>query len=277
MTFGRRLAGCIASSVAGARWDSGVESGSEVGPEFDGLLAKGIAHATTREEAAARLVRALRGAQVQGLECNRDALVAILESVPFLHAGDVSTDFLARHPELLEAARRTMSSRYTRWRRSWWRASVGTRRGECCASYRRGGATCRVGEPEPAPAASAVGDDWVDLEVDGVQARFEVHAADGAYYVNGLGWQTRHTSAPRFGSRDAEPSAREPTAPLPGTVVAVLVAPGERVHAGQSLVVLDAMKIEHHVAAETDGEVVDVRVHPGQRVDAHEVLVVLGP
>src|SRR5262249_26196243 len=83
----------------GVRWDSGVESGSEVSPHFDGLLAKAIAHAPTRNEAVAKVARALRGLHVHGPETNRDMLVAVLESDAF-GCADTSIEFLERHPEL---------------------------------------------------------------------------------------------------------------------------------------------------------------------------------
>jgi len=262
-------------SVDGARWDTGVESGSEIGPEFDGLLAKGVAHAATREEATARLARALRRAQVHGVASNRDALVAILESDAFA-AADLSTDFLARQPELLQARAPDDVVRVHALA-----AKLFARKGRQAA--RRvwrfvppGWRNLSTDEPAAEPV-STIGAGWIDLEHEAVQARFVVHELDTVTYVNGLGWQTRHAHTPRFASAEVSATARGTTAPLPGTVRAVLVSAGERVSAGQSLVVLDAMKIEHHIAAEADGEVVDVRVQPGERVDAHQVLVVLGP
>ena len=78
-----------------ARFDSGVESGTEVSPEFDPMIAKVIAHAPTRREAAARLARALERTSLQGLRHNRDFLVATLREPAFL-AGDTTTDFIER-------------------------------------------------------------------------------------------------------------------------------------------------------------------------------------
>ena len=62
---------------------------------------------------------------------------------------------------------------------------------------------------------------------------------------------------------------------MPGTVTVVEVAPGDRVIAGQTLVVLEAMKMEHRITADADGVVTDVLVSPGQSVDAHQVVAVL--
>ena len=84
------------STTAEARFDSGIETGSLVGIEFDPLLAKVIVHAPTRSEAALRLARVLETTRVQGLVTNRDFLVATLRTPEFL-AGDTTTDFAPRY------------------------------------------------------------------------------------------------------------------------------------------------------------------------------------
>jgi propionyl-CoA carboxylase alpha chain len=78
------------------RWDSGVEVGSEVGVSFDPMLAKVIAHGSTRAEAAARLALALERFHVGGVRTNRDFLAAVLRHEAFI-AGDTTTDFIERH------------------------------------------------------------------------------------------------------------------------------------------------------------------------------------
>jgi len=91
-----RLALWEPPAVTGVRWDSGVESGSEVGVHYDPLLAKVIAHGRTRDEAAARLAAALRGLAVGGVVTNRDFLVAVLDHAAF-RAGTIDTHFIDRH------------------------------------------------------------------------------------------------------------------------------------------------------------------------------------
>jgi propionyl-CoA carboxylase alpha chain len=77
------------------RFDSGIESGSEIGIEFDPMIAKVIVHAPTRREAALRLARVLETTRIQGITHNRDFLVAILRTAQFL-SGDTTTDFIER-------------------------------------------------------------------------------------------------------------------------------------------------------------------------------------
>ena len=83
------------AAEGGARFDSGVESGSVISTDFDPMIAKVIVHAPSRREAAARLARVLEATRVQGLKTNRDFLVACLRHQAFL-AGDTTTDFIER-------------------------------------------------------------------------------------------------------------------------------------------------------------------------------------
>jgi acetyl/propionyl-CoA carboxylase alpha subunit len=79
------------------RYDDGVVTGSDVSPYYDPMLAKVIAHAPTRREAAGRLSRSLREMQIHGVTTNRDYLVDVLRDDDFL-AGDTHTDFVTEHP-----------------------------------------------------------------------------------------------------------------------------------------------------------------------------------
>jgi propionyl-CoA carboxylase alpha chain len=277
------------------RWDSGVDSGSEISPLFEGLLAKAVAHAATREEASARLGRGLRGLAVHGVQTNRDALVAVLESATF-GAAELATDFLARQPDLLTvgpppdivrvhalAAALVLRERRLRARQTLrfvppgWRNTPVAPPDLQLGGHRISPESGCVDGVEVASRVHGVADERIDLEVDGVLGRYTVYSYGTEHYVNGRGWQTRLDDAPRFAETTDTAAATGPTAPLPGTVVAVLVEPGDRVRGGQPLVILDAMKIEHAVAASADGTVSEVRVKAGQRVDAHDVLIVLGP
>jgi biotin carboxyl carrier protein len=78
---------------------------------------------------------------------------------------------------------------------------------------------------------------------------------------------------PRFADSGGHSDAGGPSTPVPGTVTQVRVAVGDTVTAGEILVVLEAMKMEHTITADVDGEVTAVHVRPGQSVDAHQVLV----
>jgi propionyl-CoA carboxylase alpha chain len=261
----------------GVRWDSGVESRVEMSPEFDGLLAKAIAHGGNRAQACSLLVRALRALHVHGVETNRDALVAMLESEAF-GAAALSTDFLERHAELLTPClpkdvqtRHALAAELVLRHRRHARARV-------LRFVPPGWRNVSSPEADAPYTVSSISDEHVDLQVDGIQQRYWVHSYGCDHYVNTVNNQTRLRIPPRFGdAAEGAAAAAGPTAPVPGMVRAVLVQPGERVRPGQTLVVLDAMKIEHHVTADAEAQVAEVRVEPGEKVDAHQVLVVLEP
>ena len=112
------------------------------------------------------------------------------------------------------------------------------------------------------------------VEVDGVLTPVTVAGHDrGTVTVHG------HTLAfevlPRFDENAHAGEAGGPTTPVPGTVTDVRVAEGDEVTAGQILVVLEAMKMEHTITADSDGFVTAVHVRPGQAVDAHQIVVVI--
>jgi propionyl-CoA carboxylase alpha chain len=98
---------------------------------------------------------------------------------------------------------------------------------------------------------------------------------DGSVWINDPAAQSGWRPEPRLPDPELTAAAAGPVAEVPGTVAAVLVAPGDRVTAGQKLVVLEAMKMEHPATAAADGVVAQVHVEPGQYVDAHTVLVTL--
>ena len=112
----------------------------------------------------------------------------------------------------------------------------------------------------------------------GVRRSFSVRAvadADDGWqvWVDDTADHTMWVVPARFHERELAAGAAGPSAPVPGTVTAVLVAVGDTVAAGDPLVVLEAMKMEHRVVADVDGEVADVTVKVGDSVDAHHVVV----
>jgi acetyl/propionyl-CoA carboxylase alpha subunit len=269
------------------------------------MLAKVIAVAPTRGEAAARLAAALAGARLHGVTTNRDLLVGVLRSPDFL-AGATDTAFLERHPPAeLEAARRTPAGERAsaaaaalamaaaarrdavvlRTLPSGWRnnpsgpqeAAFSGRDGRVDVAYRwtPGGIELAVGrEPLAARVWSATPEE-VDLELDGVRRRFAVHLADGTAHVDGPLGAFSLPVLERLPVPVPEVAAGSLVAALPGTVVRVAAEPGAAVSAGQVLVVLEAMKMEHAVAAPADGRVAEVRVAVGQVVDTGAVLAVV--
>ena len=273
----------------GVRVDAGVVDGDAVSAHYDPLLAKVVAHGPSRAAAARKLAAALAGASLHGLVTNRDLLVRVLRSDGF--AAGPHTGFLDEQPALLAplagpaevataalvaalagSARRRASAPVQRSVPAGWRnnpsqpatATYAGPDGDVAVSYR----------PAPVTVVSAT-PDTVVLVADGVRVAYRVHTVGPMSYVDGPGW------AVALGEVDPlpEPVAALPagslTASMPGQVVAVRVAKGDRVNAGQQLLALEAMKMEHPVLAPTDGVLAELRVTTGSQVDAGDVLAVI--
>jgi propionyl-CoA carboxylase alpha chain len=274
----------------GIRLDAGVEDGSEVGVHYDPMLAKVIAWAPTRAEAARLLAGTLLRARIHGVSTNRDLLVRILRDPEFL-AGDTDTGFLDRHPTLAEplvstvdtyplaAALAGAASRAGRfpsgWRNLPAHPQVVSYTGGVEVSYRFD-RTGTLTEPENVTLLDAT-PDRVSLAVDGVRSEYAVHRVGDVSYVDGPDGAVALTELPRFPLPEAETPQGSLVAPLPAVVGRVGVSPGATVSAGELLLTLEAMKLEHPVLAPYAGTVATVAVREGQQVDAGTVLATVTP
>jgi propionyl-CoA carboxylase alpha chain len=325
----------------GIRVDAGYASGSVVGPHYDALLAKVIAHGRTRADAARRLARALAGARLHGVTTNRSLLLGILSEPEFL-AGRTDTGYLTRHdPAALgrpaaavtnrhaaaaalagqaahRAAARVLRSLPSGWRNvpsAPQRVSYAADDEPYAVSYRlhnpgsepgsgsgsgsesgsepgsgsgstSGAGTGAVAElavnGEPLGAqivVYAASPDTVDLEVDGTRRAYSVHrVTQGSHtsvFVDGPDGSSSLTEVPRFAGPTAADRGGSLLAPMPGLVVRVLAEAGAAVTAGQPLVVLEAMKMEHEVTAPADGILTELRAAAGQQVEAGQVLALV--
>lgn len=288
------------------RVESGIEAGANVPLEFDPLLAKLIAHAPTRQEAALRLASALERLRVHGVNTNRDLLVAILRHEAFL-AGDTTTGFIDRYSparrrdvpaaELaraaLAAALAAQQTRRTEARvlatiPSGWRNNPSAmqevryrhRDQEVTVRYlrdRRGSFSYQVEDLSGVALILEWGSGRISLEIDGLRQAFTVTSDGPRHWVQTPAGEVELTEVPRFPERARETVLGGHTAPMPGKVLAVNVEPGQHVTAGQVLVVLEAMKMEHLISCTQDGLVREVRVTPGAQVEAGQVLVVVEP
>ena len=289
-------------TMPGLRVDAGVTDGSVVSPHYDPMLAKVIAHAPTRADAARTLARALAQAGLHGVTTNRDLLVGILRDEEFL-AGGTDTGFLGRHPELVtpdhdagdrvRAVAAALAGQALRRKEapvlgglpSGWRNvggppqavayAVGERTLDVTYAFRRSGLEVAVdGEPLELTLVAA-SPEQVTLEVDGVRRTHRVHRAGGHTFVDSPDGSSSFVDVPRFADPNAVAHAGSMLAPMPGTVVRVLAATGDSVTAGAALVVLEAMKMEHTVAAPVDGVVTSVDVAPGDQVETRQILAVV--
>ncbi|MFC4048214.1 acetyl/propionyl/methylcrotonyl-CoA carboxylase subunit alpha [Actinomadura syzygii] len=290
----------------GLRLDSGVESGSEVGVHYDPMLAKVIAWAPTRAAAARRLAAGLRGARVHGVTTNRDLLVRVLEEPGFLD-GDTDTGYLDRvgldvlaapladgaavelsalAAALAQAAADRASAAVLGGLPSGWRnvrsqpqrRTFHTPAGTVDVDYHlhRGRL---VSDFCPGTELVSATPERVVLERDGLRETFTITTAGGdEVYVDSRLGPVALTAVPRFTDPSARIAPGALLAPMPGTVVRVETEPGADVAEGRTLVVLEAMKMEHRVTAPAAGTVAELNVTAGQQVESGAVLAVLtGP
>jgi propionyl-CoA carboxylase alpha chain len=282
----------------GVRVDSGFESGNEVSTHYDAMLAKVIAWAPSRREAARRLADALGRARVHGVVTNRDLLVAILRDDTFL-SGRVSTDFFDRtsvveatagidpDPHLLLAAAVALAERDRTRRRVQQGVPVGWRNvvsqpqrtvlaaGETEHVVEWRGGRDGYASTDPDVRVRAASPTEVVLEVGSVSARFLVALGPGdAVAVDGPMGSVQLRAVPRFVDPADVVAQGSLLAPMPGTVIGVPVEDGAAVTAGQPVLVLEAMKMQHTISAPTDGVVSDL-VAVGRQVAAGDVLAVV--
>jgi propionyl-CoA carboxylase alpha chain len=129
--------------------------------------------------------------------------------------------------------------------------------------------------PHPGVVLHATNADAVDLETAGVRRRVRLHRVDDTFYVDSPLGSSTLRMLDRFPAPVGGNATGSLHAPLPGTVTRMLVREGDRVHAGQPLLALEAMKMEHTIVAAHDGIVTEVHVTVGTQVEPTTVLLVV--
>ena len=262
----------------GVRLDTGVEAGSVVSVYYDSMLAKIIVWGADRGAAIARMRETLRAATVGGIATNLPLLRAIVDDAAFA-AGDTTTRFLEERAPSFALGRSKLAEPVKRRV-----AAAILARG---AGWRLGGVGVPIAFIVDGTAvnahADAGGTAW-RLSGD-LNGEIEPDAAGASYDANGgsvtIDGALVRWSVPPPPSADAEHAAHagasgDVTAPMPGKIVSVAVAPGAAVEQHALLVVLEAMKMEHRIEAPVAGIVREVRIAPGELVVGGATLVTIG-
>lgn len=290
-----------ASSTPGVRWECGVDENSTVTTEFDPLLAKVIAYAPTREEAASVLALALERLHLGGVTTNRDFLVATLRHPGFL-SGDTTTDFIDRYqPDLelildsdelfwaitagalwLQGENRANATVLSQVPSGWRNARLPPQQtvlgwGDqvLTITYRTSRDGSFVVGSEGRARIHGWGETFIDVEINGRRARQRVTRSKDHLHVQCVRGTATFVIVPRFVVPGVEVAAGGLTAPMPGAIIDVRVALGQHVTAGETLVVMEAMKMEHVISAPMTGTVTAIFVTTGQQVDNGAVLLTL--
>ena len=282
------------------RWDSGVEQGYKVGTDFDPMLSKVIAWAPNRIDAINKLARGLEKAHFGGVKTNRDFLISCLRNESFIN-GNTTTDFIEREKpnseqvlsenQIFNASAAIalwiamgnrasdevtdfMPSNWTNGRMPHQRIKLMILKNEIEIKYqlkRSGlfevmGTNCKI---------HAVDESGIDVEVGSHRFFAQVTRADDQILINMPFGDLDAVIVPRF----IEPGNEVPegglVAPMPGKVIEVRVKKGDKVKAGDTLIIIEAMKMEHSIKATENGKVAKLMVSLNQQVDNGATLLVL--
>ena len=267
------------------RFDHALEEGAEVTPHYDAMLGKLIVHAPTRAEAIAALVRALHSTRVLGLPTNRAFLAACLQH-PVFASGHALVPFLAEHAQELQ---QLLSNNELS-------AHIPSALSAIFASNPISDLPCSMARPlrlrhqgeVHSIAVRELGGGRLQVEQAGAESVTLQLPQRGVYSV-AVGprrwhWQTGGVDG---WVEDAswEPAARagaaggatELRAPFNGKVVALPVAAGQALAAGDTVVVIESMKLEHSLASPAAATVAELLVAPGQQVSPGQVLARFAP
>jgi 3-methylcrotonyl-CoA carboxylase alpha subunit len=285
----------------GIRVDTGYSEGDRVSEFYDPMLAKIITHAPTRELAINNLGHAVSSVQSWPVRTNAGFLARCLAS-PDFHRGEVNTGFIDAHEELLHGSQQNpayqaaitalvahIASRDVN-PNSPWQMQDGWRLNQLphlVRSYAEGGRTFRVhmqplGENSWRLACDDIvieahqvhpDGNGVSFEIDGAVHRAQNMPFDGGQvtFDNGEAWWLGLPN-PDAAAMDADASTVI-VAPMPGKVLEVLAKAGAPASKGEALVVLEAMKMEHALSAQTDTVIAEILVKPGAQVSEGDVLV----
>ena len=284
-----------------ARWDTGIEQGSVVGTDFDPMLAKVITKGKTRVDAANKLALALESLHIGGVTTNRDFLVASLRSEDFLN-GKTTSDFIEKtnpqravilEGESLENALSAASLWIqgqnrenaailreipTGWRNSrlpGQKITFNYLDQDIEITYRsnrdgsftvNNGTTAKIIEWTPS---------GIDIEVNNSRFFSKITRDSDSIVVHGPWGDALFKILPRFTLPGSEQQAGGLVAPMPGKVIDLKVKVGSKVKKGDTLVILEAMKMEHQVKASEDGKVTKVLIKKDDQLENGALLMVV--
>ena len=285
----------------GARWDSGVESGSVIGTSFDPMLAKVITHAKTRSDAALKLAKTLESSHIGGVITNRDYLVSILRSEDFLQ-GNTTTDFVDRveltktqnlnHDQIIHAAMiasvwlqevnrfndLTLGHLPSGWTNG--RLPKNSQKflylnEEVSISYKLSRDNIFCLNDSFSAYVHDCYQDGIDIEINNRRNFSMITSSKNQIIVNMPFGDVNLELIPKFHIPEEKIVEGSLVAPMPGKVIDLKVKKGSKVKSGDTLVILEAMKMEQSIKASKDGVIDEVFISKGDQVENGAVLMVM--
>jgi 3-methylcrotonyl-CoA carboxylase alpha subunit len=278
------------------RIDDGVREGGEISPFYDSMIAKLIVHGATRDEALARLDTALAQVHIVGVQTNVQFLRGILATDSFSQA-NLDTALIERERAVLfdreplglplaaaaSVARTLLDERSTGTpdpfsQRDGWRSLGVTARifafefrGEAQTATLRylhdGTLTLDAGGVSGPLVIGRLPEGQIELSLNGQRHTLDVYERQATTHVFAAKGATKITAIDRLAhAGDTQAEGGRLTAPMPGKVVSFAVKAGDKVTRGQPLAVMEAMKMEHTIAAPADGTVEELLYAPGDQV-----------
>ena len=289
------------NNSAEARWDTGVNKGTVVGTDFDPMLAKIISYAPNRTDAAGKLAKALESAHIGGVKTNRDFLVNCLKTEEFL-SGDTTSDFIERvdpsrkleinqseieHVTAIAAmwlqqqnrnnsnVAKFMPSGWTNGRLPNQKLTFEFENTEYEIEYKQQRDHKFLFSTDKEAYIYSSDEDGIDLIFDGKRHYSRVTVSKNNILVHMPFGDVMLQLKPRFKIPGTEVTVGGLIAPMPGKVIDVKVKKGKKVKAGDTLVILEAMKMEHSIKAAEDGTVSELLISVNDQVENGALLMVV--
>ena len=287
--------------TAEARWDTGVTSGTKVGTDFDPMLAKVISYASNRTDAAMKLAKALESAHIGGVKTNRDFLINCLKSKAYID-GDTTTDFIERvipdrklilsdhrleHVLAIAALwiqqENRNASQVSKFMPSGWtngrlpnRKNIFEYEGnEYVVEYKQNREGNFIFSSNKSATIYSADSKGMDVSFNNKRHYSRVTLSKNKILVHMPYGDVMLDIKPRFVIPGMEVTAGGLVAPMPGKVIDVKVKKGKKVRAGDTLVILEAMKMEHSIKASEDGTVSELLISLNDQVENGALLMVV--
>ncbi len=289
------------NNSAEARWDTGVSKGTVVGTDFDPMLAKIISYAPNRTDAAGKLAKALESAHIGGVKTNRDFLVNCLKTKEFLD-GDTTSDFIervkpSRKLEIDQSEIEHASAIATMWMQQqnrnnsnvakfmpsgWTNGRLPNQKItfefeniEYDFDYKQKRDQKFLFSNNKEAFIYSSDDNGIDMIFDGKRHYSRVTVSKNNILVHMPFGDVMLQLKPRFKMPGTEVTIGGLIAPMPGKVIDVKVKKGKKVKAGDTLVILEAMKMEHSIKASEDGTVSELLISVNDQVENGALLMVV--
>jgi len=293
------------SNNKGIRWDTGIATGDKVTPDYDPMLAKVIAIGETREQSARLLAKELRSTHLAGIKTNKDFLVQCLENNSFLK-GKTTSDFIPReHKKLFKAVDKKLLDNAMKASALWlqehnkndnkklhflprnWTNGILPKQDitfefndeEYKFQYENNNNHIQIHREhfERLSTSSAliisVNQEHIHCEIDGIAIKAFISCFHDEITINSGSGDLVFKVLPKFIDPNEIIIEGSLTAPMPGKILNINVKKGSSVKTGDTLLILEAMKMEHTIKANSDGQVIELYVKTGDQVESGSDLM----